>query len=121
MPTRPFEAANKVAIVGVGHSKLSRRGDRAIGALAVDAALTAIADAGLTLADIDGISNWPATTGQGVGPVDGWTNANLEWMVQGLGIEQVNWWGNGGGGNISAAVGHTILPIAAVLCDHVLV
>ena len=121
MPTRPFEAANKVAIVGVGHSKLARGGDRAIGALAVDACLTAIEDAGLTLKDIDGISNWPATDGQGVGPVDGWTNAKLQWMVEGLGIEQVNWWGNGGGGNISAAVGHSILAIAAGLCDYVLV
>ena len=37
MPTRPFEAANKVAIVGVGHSKLARGGDRPVGALAVDA------------------------------------------------------------------------------------
>ena len=121
MPTRPFEAANKVAIVGVGHSKLARGGDRPVGALAVDACLKAIEDAGLTLKDIDGISNWPATDGQGVGPVDGWTNAKLQWMVEGLGIEQVNWWGNGGGGNISAAVGHSILAIAAGLCDYVLV
>ena len=47
--------------------------------------------------------------------MDGWTNAKLQWMVEGLGIEQVNWWGNGGGGNISAAVGHSILAIAALM------
>lgn len=48
---------NKVAIVGVGgFSEIGRRLDRPLGLLAVDAARAAIADAGLTLADIDGVS-----------------------------------------------------------------
>ena len=40
-----FNAANEVAIIGVGRTKMSRRGDRAIGALAVEASLKAIEDA----------------------------------------------------------------------------
>ena len=119
-----FNAANEVAIVGVGRSKLSRRGERAIGALAVEASLKAIADAGLTLRDIDGLSTFPETTGPGVGPVDGTTGASLYWMVQGLGIEQINWWGNAGGnqgGNISTAIGNAAMAIATGMCSTALV
>ena len=40
-----FNAGGKVAIVGVGRTKITRKGDRAIGALAVEASLKAIEDA----------------------------------------------------------------------------
>src|SRR3972149_4042869 len=103
MATRPFEGKNKVAIVAVGPPKLIRDGARGVGALGVAACLKAIADAGLTVKDIDGLSNWPATDGQGVGPVEGWTSAHVDWMVQGLGIERGNGGSNGGGGTRSAA------------------
>jgi acetyl-CoA acetyltransferase len=116
----PFDAKNKVAIVGVGHSELGRKLDRPIGALAVDAALTAIADAGLTVKDIDGLATYPQGPGPGVGPIPGISSAPMEWMVQGLGIEQVNWWGHGGG-NISTAIGYAIHALATHACNYVLV
>ncbi|MEX2446656.1 MAG: hypothetical protein WD734_04885 [Dehalococcoidia bacterium] len=117
---RTFEAKNKVAIAGVAHSKLGRKLERPLGALAVDACLAAIEDAGLTLQDIDGIATYPQTTGPGVGPEPGISSAPLEWMVKGLGIEEMRWWGNGGG-NISTAIGYGISAIAAGLCNYVLV
>ncbi|MSQ29360.1 MAG: hypothetical protein EXR68_02590 [Dehalococcoidia bacterium] len=117
-----FEARNKVAVVGVGHSEVGRRLDgRPTGALAVEACRRAIADAGLTLNDIDGISTWPQTDGPGVGPVPGYSSAPISWMIEGLGMERVNWWNHGGGGNIAAAIGTSVLAIAAGLCDYVLV
>jgi acetyl-CoA acetyltransferase len=45
----------QIAIVGVGSSEHLRRSTRALRSLVVDACLAAIADAGLTPADIDGI------------------------------------------------------------------
>ena len=116
----PFDAKNKVAIVGVGQSKIGRRLDRSIGQLAVDASLAAIADAGLTVKDIDGLSTYPAGPGAGVGPIPGLSAAPLDWMVEGLGIEQLNWWANGGG-NISTAVGYAIQALATNCCNTVLV
>ena len=118
-----FNAANEVAIIGVGRSKLSRGGSRAIGALAVEASLKAIENAGLTLRDIDGLSTFPTADGPGVGPVPGVSAASLEWMVQGLGIEQINWWSNTGGavGNISNAIGNAAMAIATGMCNTVLV
>jgi len=115
-----FNAKNKVAIIGVGHSKLSRGGERPVGALAVDASLKAIEDAGLTVADIDGLATFPQTTGPGVGPVPGLSAAPLDWMVEGLGVQQLNWWTNGGG-NISGAIGNAINAIATGMAENVLV
>jgi acetyl-CoA acetyltransferase len=116
----PFDAKNKVAIVGVGQSEFGRKLERPTGALAVDAALAAIEDAGLTLPDIDGISTFPESTGAGVGPEPGISSAPLAWMVQGLGIERVDWWANGGG-NISTAIGYAIQALATHSCNYVLV
>ena len=47
---------NKVAIVGAGVTDVVRRSDRAAASLAVEASDKAIADAGLTRGDIDGIA-----------------------------------------------------------------
>jgi len=116
----PFDAANKVAIVGVGHSVVGRKLERPIGALAVDASLQAIADAGLTVQDIDGLATYPAGPGPGVGPVPGLSAAPLTWMVDALGIERLDWWANGGG-NISTAIGYAIHAIATNCCNYVLV
>ena len=115
-----FNAANEVAIVGIGRTQMSRRGERAIGALAVEASLKAIEDAGITLRDIDGLSTYPESTGPGVGPTPGVSSSNLQWMVQGLGVEQINWWSNGGG-NISTAIGTAAMAIATGMCNYVLV
>ena len=49
-------AEKDTAITGVGLSKVARGASKSALALTVDAALEAIADAGLTRADIDGIA-----------------------------------------------------------------
>ena len=49
-----FDANGEVAIVGVGRSKIGRKQERSIGALAVESCLRAVEDAGLTMPDIDG-------------------------------------------------------------------
>jgi acetyl-CoA acetyltransferase len=50
------ELRNKVAIVGIGSTKVVRHADVAIGSLAVEVSDRAIKDAGLRRSDIDGIS-----------------------------------------------------------------
>lgn len=115
-----FDAKNQVAIVGAGHSLIGRKLDRPIGALAVDASLAALADAGLTIRDIDGLSTYPDGAGPGVGPVAGVSAAPLRWMVDALGIERLDWWATGGG-NISTAIGYAIQALATHSCQCVLV
>ncbi|MSQ31007.1 MAG: hypothetical protein EXR64_03130, partial [Dehalococcoidia bacterium] len=112
MAERPWEGKNKVAIVGIGFSKIGRMLERPLGALAVDASLAAIADAGLTVPDIDGLA------GPENGNNPGIASAPLVWMVEGLGVERVNWWNQSG--NMSATFGSAINALANNNCDYVL-
>ncbi len=50
-----YPIKDQVAIVGIGSTGFSRRGDRSSQAMALDASVAAIRDAGLTRDDIDGI------------------------------------------------------------------
>ena len=54
-----WSGAGRVAVVGVGYSALTRSNDGALGARALEAAAQAAEDAGLRLADIDGLAAFP--------------------------------------------------------------
>src|SRR6201996_1311601 len=115
MRTPLFE--KNVAISGIGQSEVGRPSNRSAMQLSVAAALEAIADAGLTREDIDGISCWPGDNDNGnpfspVGP-------NALMNVLGL---KVNWYGAGyeGPGPLTGRV-NGAMSIAAGLCKHVLV
>src|SRR5260221_10996881 len=80
-----------VAFIGVGGSEIVRRSDRGIAAFAVDAAVAAIADAGLTREDIDGYVGAPAATNTGALHADG---ADEKWsrsLVEADGITGLAW------------------------------
>lgn len=106
-----------VAITGIGQSEIGRPSAKTGLRLSVDAALEAIADAGLAPEDIDGIACWPGDNNNGnpfspVGP-------NALMSVLGL---KVNWYGAGyeGPGPLTGII-NGAMAIAAGLCNHVLV
>jgi acetyl-CoA acetyltransferase len=69
----------------VGRSAAGRRLDRSAMELALDAVLAAVKDAGLTVADIDGLSMWPGNSSTpGMQPVE------LRWIKNALGLK-LNW------------------------------
>lgn len=117
--TRPPATADRfedrVVISGIGKSAVGRRLMRVPLSLSVEAAQAAIADAGLTAADIDGLSTYPGASIPG-GMTEGGINA-LENVLQ---LQPV--WFNGGleipgmGGAIQAAM----LAVASGQCRHVL-
>lgn len=107
----------KVAITGIGQSEVARPSDKSAMRLTVDAALEAIADAGLKRDDIDGVACWPGDNHHGnsfspVGP-----NA----LIGTLGLK-VDWYGGGyeGPGPLAGVI-NGAMAIAAGLCRHVLV
>lgn len=108
-----FEHA--VAITGVGQSKIGRRLMVEPLSLTVDACLAAIADAGLTLSDIDGLSTYPGSGGGG-----GMSEGGIMAVEQVLKVRPT--WVNGGNelpgqnGSIIAAM----LAVSSGLCKHVL-
>lgn len=112
---RLFE--KNVAVTGIGQSEVGRPSSKPALRLTLDACLEAIADAGLTRDDIDGVACWPGDNAGGasfspVGP-----NALLS--VLGL---KVNWYGGGyeGPGPLAGVI-NGAMAIAAGLCRHVLV
>src|SRR4029079_2586101 len=54
-------------ISGIGQSEVGRRVEKGVMALTLDAALEAIADAGLQPSDIDGVVSWPGAVSRADG------------------------------------------------------
>jgi acetyl-CoA acetyltransferase len=117
VPRRPpsderFE--HRAVLSGVGRSRIGRRLMVDPLSLAVDACTAAVADAGLTLEDIDGLSTYPGAGGMGMS--EGGPNA----VEEALRLHPT--WINGGGdlpgpgGSIIAAA----MAVATGLCRHVL-
>lgn len=95
-----------VVISGIGQSDVARKLPKSGLALTVDAALEAIADAGLTAADIDGLSTFPgAFGGSGFSPVGTWK------LRDALGLE-LSW--ISGGGERPGQLGALIDACAAI-------
>jgi len=111
--TDKFE--HRVAITGIGMSEVGRRLMRPPLALAVDACLAAVADAGLELSDIDGLSTYP-----GSGLNGGHSEGGVTPLEEALRIHPT--WHNGGpetSGQTGSVV-TAMLAVAAGLCRHVL-
>ena len=110
--TEKFE--DRVALTGIGMSRIGRKLMVPPLSLTVEAIRRAVADAGLTMDDIDGLSTYPATPAEG-GYAEGGTTA----VESVLGIRPT--WHNGGHetpgatGSLIAAM----LAVAAGLCRHV--
>ena len=106
---------DKVALTGIGMSPIGRRLMVPPLSLTVQACEAAIADAGLTFADIDGLSTYP-----GGGNLGGFGEGGVTALEAALGIRPT--WHNGGietfgpGGSVITAM----LAIAGGLARHVL-
>ena len=72
MTTGTFE--RRAVISGIGQSAIGRQVDRSGFQLTIDAVLAAVADAGLTVDDIDGLAMFP---GGGAANLPGYANGNL--------------------------------------------
>jgi acetyl-CoA acetyltransferase/uncharacterized OB-fold protein len=111
--TEKFE--DKAAITGIGASDIGRRLMVSPLSLTVRACERAVADAGLTMADIDGLATYP-----GAGPFGGFAEGGITAIEAALGIRPA--WHNGGGetfgpgGSLIAAM----LAVAGGLARHVL-
>jgi acetyl-CoA acetyltransferase/uncharacterized OB-fold protein len=107
-----FEARSVIS--GIGRSQLGRRLMLDPLALAVDACLNAVADAGLELDDIDGLSTYPGFAGMGI------SEGGITAVEEALRLHPT--WINGGGDipGPGGAVIAGMLAVASGLCRHVL-
>jgi acetyl-CoA acetyltransferase/uncharacterized OB-fold protein len=107
---------HKVAITGIGMSQVGRRLLRAPLSLTIEACREAIADAGLSPSDIDGLSTWPgAMSGAG-----GFTEGGTTVLEEALHVHPT--WHNSGietAGQAGSII-NAMLAVATGLCRHVL-
>jgi len=116
-----FTAGGKVAIVGHAHSPIRRRADRPLGALTVDTARAAIADAGLRVKQVDGfVSSSLLPSAGGRGAEDGVSIVSSAWLAQHLGVNPGYVAGFEGIGQITGSVGIAVNAIAGGAADYVL-
>jgi acetyl-CoA acetyltransferase len=106
------------AITGAAISQIGRRTGRSALDLTIEATQRALADAGLTAADIDGVSTYPGAGGKSFPGHNGNLIAELAHALD-LKLE----WFCGGGETAGqlGALFNAVGAIAAGLCDHVLV
>jgi acetyl-CoA acetyltransferase len=114
-PADDFE--RRVVISGLGRSQTGRRVDRDELELTVDACLAAIADAGLTPADIEGLVTWP---GEDMRRPSGFSAPGTATVQQALRL-RLQWEGTGGEGfNILGSIVPGAMAVATGYCRHVL-
>jgi acetyl-CoA acetyltransferase/uncharacterized OB-fold protein len=108
---------DRAIIAGIGRSAIGRKLLRSDLDLTLDAALAAIADAGLDPGAIDGIAAYP---GAGIGP-PGYSGPHTDEVADALGL-QLAWHRAGaeGAGQLQPLF-DAVLAVAAGLCDHALV
>ncbi|MGW0659872.1 thiolase C-terminal domain-containing protein [Streptodolium elevatio] len=109
--TEPPGFAPRAAIAGIGHTEFSKDSGRSELRLACEASRAAIADAGLTPADIDGTVTFTLDA-----------NSENE-VMNSLGIREVGWMSRtpNGGAGAAATVQHAAAAIHAGLCRNVLI
>lgn len=113
-PLRSDRFEHRSVISGIGRSALGRRLMRDPLSLTVDACLAAVADAGLSLADVDGLSTYPGFAGMGI------SEGGVTAVEEALRIRPT--WINGGGDlpGPGGAIVAAMLAVASGLCRHVL-
>jgi acetyl-CoA acetyltransferase len=118
----PGRLRSQVAIAGYALSPVQRRAPKPLGALAVETALAAIADAGLHKEDIDGFTTGAVLpSAGGHAAVDGVTIVSATWIAEQLGIRPR--WASGfqGFGQLPGSVMLAANAIASGTADYVVI
>lgn len=113
-PASARKPEDEVALTGVGQSRVGRRLMTDPIALTIEATLSAIEDAGLTLADIDGICSYPGNLPHGM------SEGGISALVEALQLTPT--WINGGGetpGQIGSIM-NAMMAVASGMARHVL-
>ncbi len=113
-PLRDGRFEHRAVLSGIGRSALGRRLMRDPLSLTIDACVEAVADAGLELDDIDGLSTYPGMAPQGL------SEGGVTAVEEALRIRPT--WINGGGElpGPGGALVAAMLAVAGGLCRHVL-
>src|SRR5882757_7979820 len=111
----------KIAVSGVGYSKVSRMADIPLAAHALEAVKGAVADSGLEMADIDGLATYPELPATGHAEVDGISIVSVNCMMAMLKLPNLTWHMQAGSNNIGGAVQQAANALLAGVCKYAVV
>jgi acetyl-CoA acetyltransferase len=117
-----MESSNRVAVVGYAQSQVERHAKATLGALTVETARRATADAGLALKDVDGFvtaSLFPSAGAHAA--VDGVSLVSANWLAEHLGVNPNYAAGFQGFGQLPGAVAMAVNAVVSGAADYVLV
>jgi acetyl-CoA acetyltransferase len=117
-----MRSSNRVAVVGFAQSRVERHAASTLGALTVDTARRAIADAGLGATDVDGFvtaSLFPSAGAHAA--VDGVSLVSSNWLAAHLGVNPAYAAGFQGFGQLPGAVSLAVNAVVSGAADYVLV
>ena len=116
-----FRARNEVAIVGYAHSQVTRRPVEPLGHTAIKTAKAAIADAGLTIDQIDGfVSSALMPTSGDHGAKLGISSVTSNWLAEHMGAMPTYVVGFQGHGQLTSSMTLAVNAIASGAADYVL-
>jgi acetyl-CoA acetyltransferase len=116
-----FSARSKVAIAGYAQSPIERHASQSLGALALDTALRAIADAGLATPQIDGFVTGSLLPSSGSHEsIDGVSIVTAQWLAQQLGSNPRFACGFQGYGQLVGSVMLAVDAVASGAAEYVL-
>src|SRR5690349_24557226 len=116
-----WENRCKVALSGVGFSKVSRSADIPLAAHALTAVKEAVADSGLKMSDIDGLATYPELPATGHAEVDGISIVSVNCMMAMLKLPNLAWHIQVGTVNIGGAVQQAGNALPAGMCNYAVV
>jgi len=111
----------KIAVSGVGFSKVTRSAETPLAAHALQAVQAAVADSGLEMSDIDGLSTYPELPATGHAEVDGVSIVSVNCMMAMLKLPDLSWHMQVGSVNIGGAVQQAVNALLAGVCKYVVV
>ena len=108
-----WENRCKIAVSGVGYSKVTRSADIPLAAHALTAVKEAVADSGLQMSDIDGLATYPELPATGHAEVDGISIVSVNCMMAMLKLPNLTWHIQVGTTNIGGAVQQAVNALLA--------
>lgn len=111
MPSERWQHQDKTAVVGIGATEFSKSSGRSELTLATEACLAALGDAGLSVADVDGVVRCDHD------------NVSPQSLAESLGVPDLTYWGEVGSGGAApcAMVGQAVAAVLSGLATTVLV
>jgi acetyl-CoA acetyltransferase len=110
----------RVVVSGTGYSRIGRRLDTPAGLLAIVAARNALAEAGLTSDDVDGVANFPSAGFAGAGSVEGVDYVGIPFLVNALPARNLRWQASVQPGDFISSIIAGVHAVATGTADVVL-